>query len=484
MKNKIIHISLLREAYKCIILVILIVGLIVTPMRVYAYECDKKCDDEIIINGISYNMEEFGDRVVECTISEITQMEFETEEFGIIKYEYDNNYRISKVVGDNCYQYKYNQDGLLIETLLNDKQLAAYEYENGKPVSCFIGEKKYWFVIDNEIINGLCDINGRMLVTYDYSDFGDVKKIEGDLELSKMNSILYNGWIYDFESEDYYIPGGGYYNPEDGTIYGINTYLDVNELYGDLYDEISERYNSSDISMVSSNDIYQLTYAASQYYENGLHYYTQAYSGNAWYTNLSGGKSPYLMARIIYAENTYVNGNTNMNNWLKYNRQGVAWTIINRFYEASYRYNRGDYSLKFSNSGSQPTYYSVITYNSQYSSLSSVNAKGAQNTANVAYQQAFWAASCAKVCNNFEQIDAVYPQPTGISSQCYMAGMLSTNSVPSSSWCRVAFPGDSHNYSNSTNYSAFPYYNNIGYFNVFFSYSSETMYIESAYYGQ
>ena len=272
------------------------------------------------------------------------------------------------------------------------------------------------------------------------------------------------------------------------SVIGAEYYVDLEELFGEQYQALDAAYRAGKLeegARISSNDVYQLIYAASQYYEQGLRYYTEDYSsyGDSWYSNFSGGKEYYLVARIIYGENTYTSSDTTMGMYLKYNRQGIGWEILNRYLEDDYRYKNGR-TLFFSDKSSTtvPSFYSVLTKNLAFTSIGGSNAKGYISTANTAYQEAFWIVSCMKVCSNFEQWNAVVPRPTGVTSQCYNRGALSSNSAPNSAWKNVIFPGFTTDYAGKKNYANFVYYGSISKFNIIFSYSTESLFIDSVYY--
>lgn len=155
--------------------------------------------------------------------------------------------------------------------------------------------------------------------------------------------------------------------------------------------------------------------------------------------------------------------------------------ILNRYLEDLYRYDNG-LTLYFSNRNSVPSFYSVLTKNSAFTSINGNNAKAYISTGNVVYQEAFWIASCMKVCSNFEEWNAIVPRPTGVTSQCYNRGALSSTSAPNSAWKNVIFPGFETDYTGRGNYAGFTHYNIISKFNILFSYSSENLYIDSCYY--
>lgn len=128
-----------------------------------------------------------------------------------------------------------------------------------------------------------------------------------------------------------------------------------------------------------------------------------------------------------------------------------------------------------------PTFYTILTRNQAFTSINA-HASDAMDADNVAYQEAFWIASCMSVCETFEEWDAIVPRPAGVTHQCYNRGALSSSSKPQSTWSDVVFPGWYTDYAGASNYSAFPYYNSISKFNVLFSYPSENLYIKSVYY--
>ena len=256
--------------------------------------------------------------------------------------------------------------------------------------------------------------------------------------------------------------------------------LDIEQLFGDQYMALKESYESAvdnDSPRISSNEIQSLLYAASLNYDNGLRFNLEAQTGSDWYTRYENSGIYYLIARIIYGENSYRTADNTQNIYLKYNRQGVGWEIINRLLEDECR-ERFGYNYLFSVQGTEnPSFYSVLTKPYAFTSLNSDNATSAISIDNVAYQEAFWISSCMHVCNTYEEWNAVVPRPAGITYQCYNRGVLNANSAPANGWANVVFPGWNTDYSGQSNYSAFPYYEYIFYYNVMFSQTGETLYM-------
>lgn len=163
-----------------------------------------------------------------------------------------------------------------------------------------------------------------------------------------------------------------------------------------------------------------------------------------------------------------------------YNRQGIGWVILNRYLEDHYRSGNG-LKMYFSE-GDALSFYSVLTKKSAFTTLNGKTAKGYISANNVAYAEAFWIASCMRVCNNFQEWNDVVPRPEGITSQCYFRGALSSASAPNAAWKNVVFPGFATDYAGKGNYAEFQYYDIISRFNIMFSDSRESLYVDSFWY--
>lgn len=490
----------------CLVLCVLTV--LLSDICAYAKQGEKETENEIVVDGNEYDAQEFMQRVIECTKRKETITSVVDVYGNLVDFHYDENgYRTEKITQRGKTLYEYDINGNLVKEILPNGETIDYLYMNKEGVTAIYGlkyqETEYSYIIDNDaIVAGLCDMSGQEVCAYQYDVYGFPIHIyevsndgfiehfdnEGDSFVGCVNSIRYTGDCFDAETKMYCIKEGGYYNTQENSVIGNEYYVDMEELFGDRYQALDAAFRAGNLvegARISSNDVYQLIYAASQYYEQGLRYYTEDYSsyGDSWYSNFSGGKEYYLVARIIYGENTYTSSDSTMETYLKYNRQGIGWEILNRYLEDDYRYKNGR-TLFFSDKSSTtaPSFYSVLTKKSAFTSIGGSNAKGYISTANAAYQEAFWVASCMKVCSNFEQWNAVVPRPTGITSQCYNRGTLSSTSAPNSAWKNVIFPGFATDYTGKKNYAEFTYYSSISKFNILFSYSTESLYIDSVYY--
>ena len=460
----------------------------------------------ITIDGNDFNAQEFMNRVLEYTIESDPIKSMNTEDGSVINFEYnDKRQRSKKITEEGCITYTYDNAGNLKSELLPNGKYIEYSYSikdvNEVADSISYQNNTYYFIVNDEgIITGLLDNNNQIVCEYVYDkncltehiyELKGKKKIEhqdnsGDDFVGCVNSLRYDGKYYDSETGMFCTNTGSYYDTKINKVVGNDCYVNIKKLFGDKYDTLNTKHNASNtISSLSitSTEIQQLLFAASQYYSNTLNENTSAYSGTTWYTNFNSSSMYYkLAARIIYAENTYTSTDSTMNTFLRYNRQGIAWEITNRLLEDEYRYNNG--KTRMFSSTTVPNLYAVLTYNGAFSSLSSTIAKGAMDSSNVVYQQAFWLACCIKVCYNFDQWNAIVARPDGVTSQCYNKGALTSSSSPYYKWRHVVFPGWSTDYTDASSYSAFTYYSSITKFNILHSYKTayETLYIDSVYY--
>ena len=383
-------------------------------------------DTIITIDGYGYNAQEFMNRVLEYTIVSDPIDSVQVKDGSTIKFEYnESRQRTKKITKEGTISYTYDSFNKLQSELLPNGVYVEYSYnrKNGYEIAESITYKNvtyYYIVDDNSIITGLLDENHQIVCEYVYDKNGiteHIYEINGERKIKHqdnsggdfvgcVNSLRYNGEYYDPETAMFSINDGSYYDINSNKMIGSNVTVDVKNLFGDQYDELRTKYdlsNENSTSTISSTAMQQLIYEATQYYTYGINEHTGAYSGNTWYTAFNSPSNHYkLAARIIYGENTYINSNSSLNTYLKYNRQGVGWQLVNRLLEDQYRYNNGKVRT-FSSGTTAPTLYSILTYSGAFEALNSSNAKGSMNPSYEAYQQAFWIASCIKVCSNFEQ---------------------------------------------------------------------------------
>lgn len=383
-------------------------------------------EDTITINNVSYNAEEFMERVISCTNVSAPLGSMLDDNGDTITFEYNNNrQRVKKVTEDGVTTYVWDDYGNMQREILSSGETLDYLYTVVDGVSLLTGLSykgdTYHYVLDErERIVGLEDSSGQLICSYEYNEYGlplavyevrgnqyiEHQDNTGDEFIGCLNSLRYNGDCFDVETNIYCEKTGSYYDPENNEVLGADCDVDMNKLFGDQYDELRAAYDrgvSRNSARLTGFEISNLFYAATDFYRNGINYYKSAGEGDDWYTSYNTGmKMYYLAARIIFAENGYTSEDTNMEKYLRYNREGVGWVILNHFLEDDYRYhynqNHNDKKpLRFSASGTtQPSIYSVLTKDMAFTSINN-GAKKAMDPNNVAYQEAFWIASCMYV---------------------------------------------------------------------------------------
>ena len=136
-------------------------------------------------------------------------------------YKYDSlGQRVIKEEGNNKERYQY-QDGRIKQVEKEGEYSLIYSYSsNGiiQSVSEISNKdiKTYFYLIDiiGNIV-GLVDGNGNIVVEYDYSSYGKVEVKKDTVGISKKDHIRYKGYIYDEETQLYYLISR-YYDPEIG----------------------------------------------------------------------------------------------------------------------------------------------------------------------------------------------------------------------------------------------------------------------------
>ena len=132
-----------------------------------------------------------------------------------IKYDYDSNgLRLNKSNNNEETKYFYVENKLIYES--NDSNYVRYFYDKNDNVLGFEYKNENYFYIKDcvDCIRKIIDSNGNTLVDYTYDPWGNILSIEDTSEnqLSNINHILYKGYVYDFDSNLYYLISR-YYSP-------------------------------------------------------------------------------------------------------------------------------------------------------------------------------------------------------------------------------------------------------------------------------
>lgn len=132
-----------------------------------------------------------------------------------INYNYDSNgLRINKTTDNEEIKYFYIDNKLIYES--NGLNFTRYFYDKNDEILGFEYDNNDYFYIKDCVgcIRKIIDSNGNVLVNYDYDPWGNILSIEDNSgnQLSKINHILYKGYLYDFDSNLYYLLSR-YYSP-------------------------------------------------------------------------------------------------------------------------------------------------------------------------------------------------------------------------------------------------------------------------------
>ena len=125
--------------------------------------------------------------------------------------------RTKRTNGSNTYNYTYYGSQLTHMTY-GSNVLHFYYDASGKPLSVVYNGVTYYYVLNLQgDVVALLDSTGDMAVEYRYDAWGRLRDVSGDMEftLGLHNPLRYRGYVYDRETELYYLQSR-YYNPEIG----------------------------------------------------------------------------------------------------------------------------------------------------------------------------------------------------------------------------------------------------------------------------
>ncbi|MBU5213087.1 hypothetical protein KQI60_15935 [Bacillus oleronius] len=123
-------------------------------------------------------------------------IEVKNKDGVLASYSYDEDgKRIKKTTADGTINYHYDGDQLLFETDDANNITAEYSWDDeGNPITLAKNGKVYYYLINGQgDITKLTDQNGNVVANYEYDVWGNVKKQSGNL--ADENPIRYAGFI-------------------------------------------------------------------------------------------------------------------------------------------------------------------------------------------------------------------------------------------------------------------------------------------------
>ena len=133
-------------------------------------------------------------------------------------YTYDaNGMRTSRTNGAKTYNYVYNGSQLTQMTVGNDTLCFVYD-ATGAPVIVLWNNSVYYYItsLQGDVLQ-IINEDVEIVATYDYDAWGNVVSVGGTMAntLGALNPLRYRGYVYDQETQLYYLQSR-YYNPEIG----------------------------------------------------------------------------------------------------------------------------------------------------------------------------------------------------------------------------------------------------------------------------
>lgn len=170
--------------------------------------------------------------------------QLEKFENGLYKIEYtynDMGERQSKTIYDkttNRLIYKYNYywgDGFIVAYTLTDythekpnTDTVIYQYDDNMNIYSYVINGKDIYIYEKNASGDIVGIynDGKCVGRYHYDAYGTLYTLHSNEVTSKYNQLYYRGYMYDYETELYYL-NSRYYSPEWGRFLNADAYVDT-----------------------------------------------------------------------------------------------------------------------------------------------------------------------------------------------------------------------------------------------------------------
>ena len=142
-------------------------------------------------------------------------------------YIYDaNGMRTQRSNGTTAYNYVYNGSQLSQMTVGSNMLNFAYD-ASGMPMMVTYNGTNYYYIVNLQgDVMGIVDSTGTLVVYYTYDAWGNPLSITGTLadSLGTLNPLRYRGYVYDVETDYYYLQSR-YYDPEIGRFINSDAFV-------------------------------------------------------------------------------------------------------------------------------------------------------------------------------------------------------------------------------------------------------------------
>ena len=182
----------------------------INKIRYYSYEGHWEFDNELTI---SFNNDSF--RPSSYKGNSVSWQGRRLTGYGSNSYSYNSEgIRISKTTSSGTYSYVLDNNKVIKETKPTYGDVYYHYDEEGMLVGFHYNSNEYFYSRDlTGNITKILDENGNIKVEYKYNAWGKVLSITGDNTIKNVNSYLYKGYYYDFETQLYYC-NSRYYDPD------------------------------------------------------------------------------------------------------------------------------------------------------------------------------------------------------------------------------------------------------------------------------
>ena len=125
---------------------------------------------------------------------------------------------------DDLYEFSYIYNGSQLTQMTSYGFTLCFTYDaSGKPMTVTLDGTLYYYVtnLQGDVV-GILDANGNQVATYTYDAWGNFT-VESYDTIASFNPLTYRGYVYDYETELYYLQSR-YYDPEVGRFINADNY--------------------------------------------------------------------------------------------------------------------------------------------------------------------------------------------------------------------------------------------------------------------